>query len=152
MLSAAAEETRRLVSADDPFRLEIATPGLLDKLTLRTTTRKVPGPGQIEIRVSAVGLNFRDILVAMGLIPPVFENSLDLGWECAGTIVGVGENVEGLRVGDEVVALAAACLGSFVTTDTALVALKPPHLSFEEAVTIPITFMTAYYALHHLGR
>ena len=43
-----------------------------------------------------MGLNFRDVLVAMGLIPPVFEQSLDLGWECAGTVVKRGEGVEHL--------------------------------------------------------
>ena len=63
-----------------------------------------------------------------------------------------GAGVDHLKPGDDVVALAPSCLGSFVTTDTALVARKPAHLSFEEAVTIPITFMTAYCALHHLGR
>jgi acyl transferase domain-containing protein/NADP-dependent 3-hydroxy acid dehydrogenase YdfG/acyl carrier protein len=148
----AADEKRRSVPASEPFRLEIATAGILDNLTLRSTTHQEPGPGQVQIQIRAVGLNFRDVLVAMGLIPPVFEQSLDLGWECAGTIVRCGAGVDHLKPGDDVVALAPSCLGSFVTTDIALVARKPAHLSFEEAVTIPITFMTAYYALHHLGR
>jgi myxalamid-type polyketide synthase MxaB len=146
------DEKRRLVAAEEPFRLEIATTGILDNLMLRSTTRREPGQGQVEIRVRAAGLNFRDVLVAMGLIPPVLEQSLDLGWECAGTVVRTGPGVEHLRVGEDVVALAPSCLGSYVTTDATLVAGKPAHITFEEAVTIPLTFMTAYYALHHLGR
>ena len=146
------DEKRRLVAAEEPFRLEIATAGILENLTLRSTTRLQPGQGQVEIQVRAAGLNFRDVLVAMGVIPPVLEQSLDLGWECAGTVVRTGPGVEHLRVGDDVVALAPACLGSYVTTDATLVAGKPAHITFEEAVTIPLTFMTAYYALHHLGR
>ncbi len=146
------DEKRRLVTADEPFRLEIATAGILENLTLRSTVRVQPGRGQVEIQVRAAGLNFRDVLVAMGVIPPVLEQSLDLGWECAGTVVRTGPGVEHLRVGDDVVALAPSCLGSYVTTDATLVAGKPAHLTFEDAVTIPLTFMTAYYALHHLGR
>ncbi|MDT5154347.1 MAG: hypothetical protein QOI01_6080, partial [Mycobacterium sp.] len=146
------DEKRRLVGAGEPFRLEIATAGILENLTLRSTTRLQPGQGQVEIQVRAAGLNFRDVLVAMGVIPPVLEQSLDLGWECAGTVVRTGPGVEHLRVGDDVVALAPSCLGSYVTTDATLVAGKPAHITFEEAVTIPLTFMTAYYALHHLGR
>ena len=146
------DEKRRMVAAEEPFRLEIATAGILDNLTLRSTTRRQPGQGEVEIQVRAAGLNFRDVLVAMGVIPPVFEQSLDLGWECAGTVVRTGPGVEHLRVGEDVVALAPSCLGSYVTTDATLVAGKPAHISFEEAVTIPLTFMTAYYALHYLGR
>jgi thioester reductase-like protein len=146
------DEKRRLVTAEEPFRLEIATAGVLDNLTLRSTTRRPPGQGEVEIQVRAAGLNFRDVLVAMGVIPPVFEQSLDLGWECTGTVVRIGPGVEHLRVGEDVVALAPSCLGSYVTTGATLVAAKPAHLTFEEAVTIPLTFMTAYYALHHLGR
>ena len=146
------DEKRRLVAAEEPFRLEIATAGILDNLTLRSTTRQQPGHGEVEIQVRAAGLNFRDVLVAMGVIPPVFEQSLDLGWECAGTVVRTGPGVEHLRVGEDVVALAPSCLSSYVTTGATLVAAKPAHITFEEAVTIPLTFMTAYYALHHLGR
>ncbi|MGH7290981.1 MAG: KR prefix domain-containing protein, partial [Myxococcota bacterium] len=123
------DEKRRLVTAEDPFRLEIATAGILENLTLRSTTRLQPGQGQVEIQVRAAGLNFRDVLVAMGVIPPVLEQSLDLGWECAGTVVRTGPGVEHLRAGDDVVALAPACLGSYVTTDATLVAGKPAHIT-----------------------
>jgi myxalamid-type polyketide synthase MxaB len=145
-------EKRKTISAAEPFRLEVPKPGILDALELRETERKKPGPGEVEIRVRAVGLNFRDVLIAMDLVPPVLEDSPDVGFECAGEISDVGEGVEGLEIGDSVVAFAPSCLGSFVTTGASFVMPKPERLSFEEAATVPIAFVTAHYALSYLGR
>jgi NADPH:quinone reductase-like Zn-dependent oxidoreductase/acyl carrier protein len=151
--SAEAADNLMPASPDEQaFKLEIPTPGILDGFRLRANARREPGPGEVEIRVKAVGLNFRDVMIAMDLLPPVFEGSLDVGFECAGTIVAVGEGVEGLQVGDGVVAGAPACFGSYVTTPDYMVARKPEYLNFEEAATIPIAFLTAYYALNFLGR
>ena len=75
-----------------------------------------------------------------------------LGDECAGRIVAVGEGVEGLQAGDEVIAIAPGSLGSHVTTSAAFVMRKPAQVTFEEAATMPVVFLTAYYALHHLAR
>ena len=121
-------------------------------MTLRETDRREPGPGEVEIRVRAVGLNFRDVLIAMDLIPPLYQDSLDVGFECVGEIVAVGAGVEGLEVGDGVIAFAPGCLGTYVTADASFVMPKPARLSFEEAATLPIAFFTAHYALNHLGR
>ncbi|MFC1975072.1 SDR family NAD(P)-dependent oxidoreductase [Chloroflexota bacterium] len=133
-----------------PVKLVITRRGILDNLTLQPTTRHLPGPNEVEIRVRATGLNFKDVLNALGMYPG------DAGWlgsECAGVIVTVGENVKGHQIGDEVIiALSANSFSTFVTTSTEFVVPKPPHLSFEAAATIPITFLTAYYGLHHLAK
>ena len=84
-----------------PVCLEIPSRGVLDGLVLRPAARRVPGRGQVEIRVRAAGLNFRDVLSALDMYP---GEPGPLGVECAGEIVGVGDGVEGLRVGDEVMA------------------------------------------------
>jgi NADPH:quinone reductase-like Zn-dependent oxidoreductase len=146
------EEEKKTVSGEEPFRLEVSKPGILDALVLRETTRREPAPGEVEIRVRAVGLNFRDVLMAMGLVTPVVGLSVEVGFECAGEISAVGEGVEGLEVGDGVVAFASGCLSSFVTTSASFVMPKPERLSFEEAATVPIAFFTAHYALSELGR
>jgi acyl transferase domain-containing protein/acyl carrier protein len=148
----AFDERRNTVSTDEPFRLEVSKPGILDEMTLRETGRKEPGHGEVEIQVRAVGLNFRDVLIAMDLIPPLYQDALDVGFECVGEIVAVGAGVESLEVGDSVIAFAPGCLSSFVTTDASFVMPKPAHLSFEEAATLPIAFFTAHYALNRLGR
>jgi acyl transferase domain-containing protein/ubiquinone/menaquinone biosynthesis C-methylase UbiE len=140
----------------NPFRLEISTPGVLDNLTLRATTRPKPDPHQVEIQVCATGLNFKDVAKAMNLLADVnLEEGFsgrDFGLECAGIITAIGSGVEGFQIGDEVIAVAAKSFGTYTTTDARLVVHKPPTLSFEEAATIPVVFLTAYYALHYLGR
>ncbi len=135
-----------------PFRLEMPAPGVIDNLTLRETKRYELGPGQVEIEVLAASLNFRDVMKVLGLYPSDSKDFTLLGDECSGRIVAIGDGVEGIEVGDEVMAIAPASLGSYVTTLAELVVPKPEHLTFEEAATIPIAFLTAYYALHHLGR
>ncbi len=138
---------------NQPFRLEVSEPRLLDALILRETRREAPGPGEVEIKVHAAGLNFMDVMKAVGIYPADdIRETTWLGSECAGTVVAVGENVNEFRVGDEVVALAAGCFSAFVKTDANLVAPKPAHLGFEEAATIPLVFLTVYYGLHHLAR
>ena len=89
---------------------------------------------------------------ALGLYPGEPDEIMWLGDECAGTIVALGEGVEKLQIGEEVIATGPACFGSFATTRADFVAPKPAHLSFEEAATVPVAFLTAYYALYHLGK
>ena len=132
-----------------PVELEIATRGILDELRLQPSTRRSPGPGEVEIRVAAAGMNFRDVLNAMG----VYEGPAGpMGSECAGTVVAVGEGVEGLAVGQDVMTMANGTFRSYVTAPAALVVPKPRNLSFAEAAAIPVAYMTAEYALNRLGK
>ncbi|NJQ96784.1 MAG: SDR family NAD(P)-dependent oxidoreductase [Hydrococcus sp. CSU_1_8] len=84
-----------------------------------------------------------------------FSDATDVpfGGECAGKIVAIGEGVKGFKIGDEVIASQAiGSLSSYVTVDSRFVVSKPKQLSFEEAATIPTTFLTAYYGLHYLAK
>ncbi len=134
------------------YRLEAPRLGVLDGLTLRAVDRCPPGPHQVEIEVLAAALNFSDVMKALGLYPGLPDGPVPLGIECAGRVSAVGEGVEGIALGDEVVALAPFSFGNYATTYFPLVAKKPEHLSFEEATTIPIAFLTAHYALSYLAR
>src|SRR3990172_8658832 len=89
---------------------------------------------------------------ALGIYPTTVDDVAWLGDECAGKVVAMGDGVAEFQIGDEVMAIAPASLSAFATTQSGFVTRKPAHLSFEQAATIPIAFMTAYYALHHLGR
>ena len=135
------------VSERQPVQLHMATPGVLDGLALRPMTRCVPGPGEIEIRVHATGLNFRDILNALSMR----DDDDPLGGECAGTVVRVGEGVQDIQIGDEIIAVTSGGFSSYLTTSTELVVKKPAGISFVEAATVPVAFLTAYYALHQVG-
>jgi len=131
-----------------PYQLEITQRGQLDNVALRPSPRRQPGPGQVEIRVRATGLNFRDVLNVLDLYP---GDPGPLGGECAGEITAVGPDVEGLKPGDAVLGLAPASFASYAITLAEFVATKPAHLSFEEAATVPICFLTAELALRKLG-
>ncbi len=132
-----------------PRRLDIGARGVLDNLSLVPQVRRAPGAGEVEIRVRAAGLNFRDVLNVLDLYPGA---TWDLGDECGGEVVRVGPGVEGLRVGDAVMGMAHASMADFVTTPAALVTHIPSGLSTTEAATIPIAFLTAHYALLEVGR
>ncbi|MFI6230390.1 SDR family NAD(P)-dependent oxidoreductase [Micromonospora echinospora] len=133
----------------ESFRLDVATPGVLDQLVFRPVARRAPEAGQVELRVRATGLNFRDVLNALGMYP---GEAGPLGLECVGEVVALGADVGGLAVGDRVVALAPASFGSFVTVDADLVAPLPAVVGDADGATIPVTFLTALYALEHIAR
>jgi acyl transferase domain-containing protein/NADPH:quinone reductase-like Zn-dependent oxidoreductase len=138
----------RLVPAEDaaggPVALVVPANGLLEGFALQPTSRRRPGPGEVEIEVRAAALNFADVLAALGLPPRV---DAPLGVECSGVVAAVGEGVEGLSEGDEVIAIAAGTFRSFVTTSAQLVVGKPTGLGFEEAAGVAVAFVTALLAL-----
>lgn len=133
------------------FGARIRSVGLLDGLELNAVGRRAPGPGEVEIDVAFTGLNFKDVLYALGQIPAAGGRP-ELGFECTGTVVRVGESVGDIAVGDEVVAVAANAFASHVTTDARLVQPRPAGLSAEQAATVSIAYTTAYYGLVELGR
>lgn len=136
------------VPMGQPYRMEITSRGGLDNVALRPAERHAPAAGQVEIRVRATGLNFRDVLNLLDLYP---GDAGLLGGECAGEVVAVGEGVKGIAPGDAVVALAPGCFSTYATTLAEFVVPKPDNITFAEAATIPITFVTAHYALRKLG-
>jgi acyl transferase domain-containing protein/NAD(P)-dependent dehydrogenase (short-subunit alcohol dehydrogenase family)/acyl carrier protein len=144
-------ETPAAVDSDRPYRLTISPPGNLENLTPRVQRRQPPGPGQIEIEVVAAGMNFSDVMKALGIYPGLGDGPLPLGAECSGRITAVGDGVSDLRLGHEVLAVAPFAFGSHVLTQADLAVRKPPQWTFEEAATLPIAFLTAAYALEHLG-
>ena len=136
-------------SREDPLlRLDITERGSLSNLALTPYELPAPGPGEVEIRVHATGLNFRDVLNALGMYP---GDPGPLGNECAGVITAVGPGVTGLAVGDEVISMPARAFATRVIAPAVLTVPKPRSLTFAEAATIPVTFLTAEYALRHLG-
>ena len=139
------------------IRVKTTRSGILENLTLKPLQRRQPAPGEVEIQVRATGLNFRDVLNALGMLGEYaaelgIDSATDLpfGGECAGVVTAVGAGVSNLQVGDEIIAaLAIGSLASFVTVKADFVIPKPQDLSFEAAATVSTTFLTAYYGLHY---
>jgi acyl transferase domain-containing protein/acyl carrier protein len=150
--SGEAAEPLPVPAGSTPFRAHASRVATLDGLRLRPIVRRQPGPGEIEIEVRAVGLNFRDVLSALGNLPGHPEGRGPIGMECAGRVVTVGSGVETPRPGDEVISIAFDCLGTHAIADARLAAPKPSCLEPAVAATLPIAFLTASYALEHLAR
>mgnify|MGYP001413866637 CR=1 FL=1 len=124
-------------------------PGSIEDLVCAPHPVRDPGAMDVTIDVRASGLNFRDVLWALGMVPGV---GTVLGWECAGVVRAVGLNVHDLRVGDEVIAIAPGSFASDVTVARRFVAPKPAGLDMATAASLPVAFLTAIYGLEHLGR
>lgn len=143
------------VAQDHGYVLTAQTPGALDALRYRQHDRVAPAAGEVEIEVVAAGLNFLDVMIALGQIPPL--ESADgprFGAECAGVVTRIGSDVADLHVGAAVVAVSPAqgSLGTHLTVSAAHVVPKPENLGFDAAGSVPIVFLTAWYALHELAR
>ncbi|MEK3793444.1 amino acid adenylation domain-containing protein [Paenibacillus sp. FSL R7-0204] len=129
------------------YRLGLTVPGELNSLHILSEYRLPPEPDEVEIRVAANGLNFKEVLYALGVLKLPEPYGFSFGLECAGTITRVGAGVTDWLPGDEVMAIAGASLGKYARVPASSVARKPSRISFTEAATLPIAFMTAYYAL-----
>jgi acyl transferase domain-containing protein/NADPH:quinone reductase-like Zn-dependent oxidoreductase/acyl carrier protein len=136
------------------FELVQQVTGALDSFELVSAWTKVPGEGEVEIAVEAAGLNFLDVLRAMGIHEALSGSRF--GGECAGTVLRVGRGVTRFRPGDAVLAISASFRTGMIATRVrlpeSLVVAKPEHLSFTQAAGIPCVFLTAWYGLVKLAR
>ncbi|CAB3871474.1 type I polyketide synthase [Achromobacter piechaudii] len=142
--------------ASQAVRLGFEFPGQLRNLRWEACPVSVPADDELEVSIQATGLNFRDVMYALGLLSDeAIENGFagaTLGLEFSGTVSRVGADVEGYAVGDAVVGFGPASFGDRVLTRPNAISHIPDGFSFEAAATIPSTFFTVYYALHHLAR
>jgi NADPH:quinone reductase-like Zn-dependent oxidoreductase/acyl carrier protein len=148
----ASVSEREEPAAGRAFRLTIDRPGSLDRLALRPFAANPPGPGEVQIAVEAAGLNFLDVLLAMGVMPHEGPGGPPLGGECAGRVVALGEGVLGLTVGQPVVALGGPAFGTHVVTPALLVLPRPARLSAIEGAAMPTAYMSAWYSLAKVAR
>ncbi|GAB4460433.1 MAG: hypothetical protein OHK0037_07670 [Elainellaceae cyanobacterium] len=137
-----------LLGGDRALQLQIAERGSLDRLTWETVERRSPAADEIELRVLAAGLNFRDVLNALGRYP---GEAGPLGLECVGEVVRVGTAVRDVSPGDVMIAIAPGCFGQFVTVSAMLAVPKPATLTPAAAATLPTAMLTAEYALRTVG-
>nr|WP_243876765.1 type I polyketide synthase [Streptomyces sp. 846.5] len=132
------------------WRLGIVEQGTLEGLGLVEYPGAVRelGAGEVRVSVRAAGVNFRDVLNALGMYPG--DAGLP-GLEGAGVVTEVGPGVVGLAVGDRVMGLFPAAFGPVAVADARMVVRMPSGWSFAQAASVPVAFLTAYYALVDLG-
>ncbi len=149
--------TRGLPARDDkldvsvPMRLESRERGILDSLRLVPFSPPACGPGEVLIEVKAAGMNFRDVLKALALYPAETADARIFGDEVGGIVRAVGSEVTHVKPGDSVFGLAVFGLATHSLARGADVRLLPTGMSFEEAATIPVVFMTAWHALKNVA-
>ncbi len=139
----------------DGWKLAMPGPGVIDDLRLREMVPPVAEAGEAVIAVKSVGLNFRDVMAATGLLPDEAESGpawQALGLECAGEVLSVGRGVKTLKPGDRVMAAAKGCFRSHLKIPAEMAFKMPRGLGYVEAATISSAFMTAYHALVGLAR
>ena len=111
-----------------------------------------PSAGQVRISVRAAGVNFADHLARVGLYPDAPKVPSVVGYEVAGTIEAVGDGVDPARVGERV--LAGTRFGGYaeiVNTSANDTVALPDSMSFEQGAAIPVSYATAWAALHGYG-
>ncbi len=137
-------------------RLERSNTGGLSEMVWGPAERRAPGKGEMEIAVEATGLNFRDVLWALSMLPEeILEDGFAgprLGLECAGRVTAVGPGVKGFKVGDPVVAFAQSGFATHIVVPDLVVAPMPQGLDPMAAATVPVAFLTAYYGLVSCAR
>jgi acyl transferase domain-containing protein/NADPH:quinone reductase-like Zn-dependent oxidoreductase/ubiquinone/menaquinone biosynthesis C-methylase UbiE len=136
------------VSDPSPLSLEIRVPGLLDTFFFREHDHvKEVMTGEVMIEINAVGMNFQDVMTAMGQIPNSF-----LGLDCSGKVLSTGPGVTHLKRGDRVITWTLGAYRSIVTAKSEMVHVMPETMSYSRAASLPMIFSTAYYSLHELAQ
>ena len=156
MLGLRQRYARVPAGAEPAYRLTIDNAGQIAGLEMKTCRLPALGPGDVEIDVAAAALNFRDVMVALGLLPALaYERSAlgrEVGMEASGVVRRVGPDVRHCRAGDEVAFIQGGCIANRVVVHEHLVFAKPQRLSMEEAASSLSVHVTAYYSLMHLAR
>ncbi len=133
---------------DQDYALTCDRPGTLEAMEWTVPAAKPLEPDEVRVKVAAAGLNFSDVMRALGLYPTEGV----LGIEMAGTVAEVGSGVTDLKAGDRVMGIAPSAFASHVTLPRAYIVKTPAGLRDNDAAAMPLVFATAYYALEHVGR
>ncbi|WP_102868705.1 type I polyketide synthase [Pseudovibrio exalbescens] len=130
--------------------------GSLDNLHWKAMPDREIGAQEVEIEVAATGLNFRDVMWTLGMLP---EEALEdgyggpaLGLEVSGTVTRVGQGVTTAKTGDRVIAFTSGGFATHVMVPEFSIAPLPEDHDLIAAATVPVAFLTAYYSLIHLAR
>jgi phthiocerol/phenolphthiocerol synthesis type-I polyketide synthase C len=145
----------RAPGAGERSLLRIGPRGL-DELAWMIAPRATPGPDEVEVAVVATGLNFRDVMLGLGVLDSeILGEGLTgaaLGFEFSGQVVGVGSAVQGFQPGDAVMGFASGAFASHLTLPETQLFHLGDGIPAEAGATIPVAFMTAWYGLIERAR
>ncbi len=133
---------------DGPWRLDVTSKGTLENIALLPSPAagEPLEPGQVRIAVRSAGVNFRDVLLALGMVDQDV-----MGGEVGGLVLETGPGVTGLAPGDRVMGMVPASFGPVAVADRRLITALPEGWSFTDGATVPIAFLTAFRGLVDLA-
>jgi len=148
-------ERARASETVEARKVVVHSAGAYDRLRIETATLSAPGPDEVAIDVRATGVNYADVIVRMGLYASAKELvgwPITPGFEVAGVVRAVGENVRDLRPGARVFAVTLfGGYASALNVPRHQVFELPDALDFVQGAAMPAVFFTAWFALHHLA-
>ena len=131
----------------------INQPGGADQLHFGEYETPVPKPNELLVRVAATAVNRADLLQRQGKYPPPVGASPILGLEMSGEVVETGADVTRFAVGDLVFGLlSGGGYAEYAVIHERMALPVPDNLTLSEAAAVPEVFLTAYQALHWLGK
>ncbi len=144
------EARARALAAAERSLLGIGPRGL-DDFGWSVAARIAPGPGEVELAVTATGLNFRDVMLGLGVLDSEIlgegMTSGSLGFEFAGHVLRAGPGVPGFEPGDAVMGFGAQAFASHLTLPADRLFHLGQVLPEEAAAAVPVAFVTAWFAL-----
>lgn len=146
---AAIVESLPISAASTAIQLAVGKPGLIESLRFEPTEKadKPLNTDEIEVSVAVSGLNFREVMITMGLLP-----STTLGLEAAGTVTRTGNAVKHINKGDRVALLGNGAHSTLFRSKSDYAFKLPDHMSFEDGASLPVTSYTAWYGIVHIAR
>ncbi|ORY69074.1 uncharacterized protein BCR38DRAFT_508552 [Pseudomassariella vexata] len=124
--------------------LTMTTPGLLHTMKWSDQKIKSPAEGEILVETKAVGLNFRDVVLALGIVQ---GNPSEMGFEASGIVRAVGPGVQRFSVGDRIMCLGDGCFATHITLQESMCVKIDSSMSFIQGATVPCVYATALMAL-----
>lgn len=151
--AATNKKQEKLVLPSNSYAVGMSEYGTFDDFFAIPQREYLPAGTQVHVKMYASAINFKETLIALGLLRkeiPKMQKT-QFGLEGAGKVVAVGQEVDELSVGDDVIVWHSGCLASDVIVDQQWLVSMPSELSYLQAAVIPTVFMTAYHALYNLA-
>ncbi|KAG6049140.1 Type I Iterative PKS [Claviceps sp. LM77 group G4] len=138
---------QRFQQGERRLKMMVGTSGALDSLFWTDDSERALASDEIEICVAYTGINFKDVMIAMGQLSSPY-----IGIECSGIVARIGSNVSSIAVGDRVCAVSMGAYSTFARSLTSSAVMIPRDMPLAVAATIPVVYCTAYYGIIELAR
>ncbi|XP_033122547.1 probable polyketide synthase 1 [Anneissia japonica] len=143
--------TKMVISGQSYWQLtQTSNAGLssISDLGISYRSEMVPSPGKVLVKVKSAALNFKDVMMALGMLDDLLtSDEKPFGLELSGVVETVGEGVSTVSVGDEVIGIGEHCFASHSICNAQLIVKKPSNLSWDESAGVSIVFATSYHSL-----